>query len=1651
MSSKVSTSENTSDLLFAFKDYKKDENGRPIATGNSGNTRALSNAVSDFVEAVANSEKTKIEVISSEDLLFNYKEHDKKIKEMGEDIKAREDHKMKCKSCTIREYRCLRCEATGPEVVNPEVASPEVFKECKDCTMRWTRMMEEDCEGCGPGIATEERNIFQLGLDVVALFPSITSERTGIIVRKRVYRSPLKMVGFEWKEGARYIAMSEHLTGPLGTLRRVIPVKRKPGGVKPGITSTDVMSKKSKLDKQWYYPRDKITEEQERDIISRCTEIAVRTLFEKFTYNFGGKNYLQSKGGPIGARITMACARLVMQDWGEELTTILLKADLKLTLFKTYVDDGRLAGTILRMGMRYCKIEKRFKHTPHDEMMDRMLEDSGENRNARMARMCLPAMEDINPDLKFTTEVESDFPGGWLPTLDFMTKLNPDGTINHTYFQKSMKTPFVVMERSAMSIKQKHNILANEMIRRMSNVNKEGTDSEEKCRVVEEFTQELKSSGWPRRDAREMVVNGLLGWMRKHQRREDNHQSFYRSAASTLSMRTRKKLTEKADWYKGKSNGDALDTIPEEQGEARPHQLASKKRKRDEKDQQPKPKKNDIKGVINCPCTPGGELARRIRAGEEELRGPTGYVVKVVEKVGTKIIDMVHKTNPWRGQDCERGGCMHCKTKVRTGKYTSQCCKKRNLVYETWCISCEEAAIKVIKEQGEESKETEKETRRKIDNIQQYKYIGESCRSVFERGFEHTNDLEQLNPKSHMLRHCIEIHQGEPLEKIEFGIKVVQYTRTSFERQILESVKIQLNRNHHILNSKSEYNRCALPRLATKIGENDFKKWEESQQEDKNKEFEMEKKIRDMRMQRNKKRQPIPSTQQLPAPKKRKVEDNKYYKVFQGQQEAEKRKAPEIPEPKAKRFRLEKEQGPGEEEARVHHGGENEDQPHHEAGDGEANVHHARPAGESVHHGPWKEVEIYKFDYEHHMKQREEERRKEQLEREIRLVEAERMEKTWELTRLCKLFIKDNSPHWEQLKELKELETARIERKAKAEKLKELFRMNHKEKEFVNTIHKKWNELPEKERKRLAEEEDKIRRLEIKEAKENIWKRWRKKEKPDKRMETEKGRKEMMEIKLRRIEEALEKIKEEKELEKISMEREKERRRKYVEEKKIKENERIIKEKQKTEKLKKKKQLEQKWEMVRWLTRFIDENKGKWEELRELKEGIEKERIAKEKWDSMNILEKRRQIRLEVEEKRETSMTREAKIEKAKEKRRYWADWRSDQTEDTRGGEARVHPVGDDHSHPGDRDDSQTDHRGGEARVHHQGDDQEHPGDSLRTEPPYDHQQGEAQDRDRDDTPEDTGEGEVRVHLAGDDQDQLRDRDDPPVGHEGGEACARPHGGMLNLGSVAGQQTTQCPPCPNQVIYVPPLISSIGTNSGVPHPKAHLGRNLGKSDKQLSDGTSLCNILPVTGRPLKFLLANSGILDHPPPPPDHSKVSDFPIPPPKPKRMRGAELIKFNFLKAMDKTYFSIINLKDIPELEEKPATPPPSTLSKNVTVPTNPPEPGPRSSRKRKNQEIDNLQDQKKLKNSSSAKNVTKPPSAKNFKNLIPKQKFGNIKLMFNNISAKSNSTQLISLQNASDPIGQPSTISSNLPANQRPVRENISSNTETGAGSEK
>ena len=55
---------------------------------------------------------------------------------------------------------------------------------------------------------------------------------------------------------------------------------------------------------------------------------------------------------------------------------------------------------------------------------------------------------------------------------------------------------------------------------------------------------------------------------------------------------------------------------------------------------------------------------------------------------------------------------------------------------------------------------------------------------------------------------------------------------------------IQSNKSHHLLNSKSEYDRCALPRLSVKLGEVTLASLEKEKKAEKEEEDALRNKIR---------------------------------------------------------------------------------------------------------------------------------------------------------------------------------------------------------------------------------------------------------------------------------------------------------------------------------------------------------------------------------------------------------------------------------------------------------------------------------------------------------------------------------------------------------------------------------------------------------------------------------------------------------------------------------------------------------------------------------------------------------------------------------------------------------------------------------------
>ena len=87
-------------------------------------------------------------------------------------------------------------------------------------------------------------------------------------------------------------------------------------------------------------------------------ELAVVFFFKYFTYTFGGKKYIQLTGGPIGARLTMAVSRIVMQNWKDKYDLVLKSSGIIEYLNGLYVDDGRTFHRKLEYGERFCENEK---------------------------------------------------------------------------------------------------------------------------------------------------------------------------------------------------------------------------------------------------------------------------------------------------------------------------------------------------------------------------------------------------------------------------------------------------------------------------------------------------------------------------------------------------------------------------------------------------------------------------------------------------------------------------------------------------------------------------------------------------------------------------------------------------------------------------------------------------------------------------------------------------------------------------------------------------------------------------------------------------------------------------------------------------------------------------------------------------------------------------------------------------------------------------------------------------------------------------------------------------------------------------------------------------------------------------------------------
>ena len=551
---------------------------------------------------------------------------------------------------------------------------------------------------------------------------------------------------------------------------------------------------------QWIFPDVVLSEEEKKMLIAAVVSIVTKSLFENHFYEFGGKKYHQKGGGPIGLRGTCAVARVIMQlfdiKWRERLNNL----GITTWLLGRYMDDGRVFLPPIRHGWRmvggdllYCR-----RWAQEDVCLSAV---------EVTKRALAHTMQGIEAYLEFTMETCEDFEGGWLPTLDTSFRVNKANQVEFKHFEKETSSTMTIQSKSAMCENVKHQILSQDMVRRLyTTCGSQGAETLEQ--IVDKYAQKLRNGGYSVEQTQRIIINGIKGLERKKRRCEDEGRKLWRTAQESRSSRNIRKLTQKSNWFKKKKFG------AEGSHERKPGPT-----KHNNKEQS---KQIDKKTVLFVEQTARGELASKLKELMSRLAPILGFGVKIVERAGSTLKSQFPLSNLWEGAKCGRTECITCEQKA---ELELPKCTRSSAVYENVCRLC-------IKGAG-----ADKELKDVDPNIPAI-YVGETSRTILEMGQEHWAAWRNKNGDSHIRKHQELCHGGA--EEPDFVLRAVGYYRTALSRQVAEAVRIRRRGGTGaVLNSKAEFNRSHIPRLQVEeLNEEEVEAHEKAQSWETNKLFE---------------------------------------------------------------------------------------------------------------------------------------------------------------------------------------------------------------------------------------------------------------------------------------------------------------------------------------------------------------------------------------------------------------------------------------------------------------------------------------------------------------------------------------------------------------------------------------------------------------------------------------------------------------------------------------------------------------------------------------------------------------------------------------------------------------------------------------------
>ena len=559
-------------------------------------------------------------------------------------------------------------------------------------------------------------------MDVIALYPSIDIEHAVEVVAEEFDKMKITVDGIDFEELGLYIALcceAEEIAN-VG-LVEVCPTRNR-NGRKPEITGSGVKVQKHERFEPWDRARRVPTDEAKSKMFKTALKVALKVVLKNHTYEFNQEIRRQTEGGPIGMDLTGTVAKIYMKWWdGELIRRMRLVGIEPKILYERYVDDINQCVKATEVGARY--INGRLVVTEDTIKEDEMLE-----ADLRTFRLIKQIGDSIHPSIQLEIDVPSNYPDNKVPNLDLKVWIEVVDTgdkeerkILHQHYVKPMANKYVILMDAAMATRSKRTILTQMCLRVLLN-NSVYLKEEDRRETVEMLMKRMQATGYSEMFRYQVLKSAIMAYEKI---KGDPLRPMYRSKESDTPRERAKRNKQRREWFR----------------------------------------KGGYESVMFVPATPHSMLRKMV---EEEVASST-LKIKVVERTGVKVKNLLQRNNPYKKKTCDDNGCFVCST-TRNGS-----CRKSGITYK---ISCK----------GDCDGDC---------------YHGETHANGYTRGSQHVSDYEHKREGSVMWKHCVKRHGGE--EQV-FDMEVVDYVREDpTMRQILEAIRISEVEEEHRINDREEW------------------------------------------------------------------------------------------------------------------------------------------------------------------------------------------------------------------------------------------------------------------------------------------------------------------------------------------------------------------------------------------------------------------------------------------------------------------------------------------------------------------------------------------------------------------------------------------------------------------------------------------------------------------------------------------------------------------------------------------------------------------------------------------------------------------------------------------------------------------------------